>query len=121
MADRSEETCLRLICRFGGAFGRGQRLVQLRKLLGSFADTLFQAFVGVLQRAFGFAVGRDVTEAHYEAAAWHRVADELDHAPVGEGALRSMRAPLAHPVKPLGYVSVSIAGAETPTGADEQL
>jgi len=114
VADRGEETRLRLVGRLGGALGVGQRLVEQRQFLGPFADALFQALVGVLQRSFGLAEGGDVAEAHDEAATRHRVADQFHHPAIGEGALGGMRTALAHPVETLGDVSVGIARAAQP-------
>ncbi len=111
MADRGEEAGLGLVRRLGGALGLDQCLIQLRQLLGAFADALFQAFVGVLQGPFGLAVRGDVTETHDEAAAGHRVADQLDDPAVGEQPLGGVGAALAHPVQALGHMGIGVARA----------
>ncbi|MCY1397617.1 hypothetical protein D9M71_126270 [compost metagenome] len=79
--------------------------------MGPFGDPLLQAFVGFGQRLFGFAERGDVGETHDEAAARHRVADQLDDPAVGEQALGGMRAALAHPVQATRDVNFGFAGA----------
>ncbi|MCY1418752.1 hypothetical protein D9M71_343210 [compost metagenome] len=109
MADRGEEAGLRLVGQFGTGLGLGQLLVERGQFAGALLDPQLEALVGLLERILGLAVGGDVGERHDEAAAGHRVADQLDHPAVGQGALGGVRSALAHPVQALGHVDVRVA------------
>ena len=114
MADRREKAGFRLVGSFGGALGFGQRDVELRQFLGSLADPLFQAFVGLGQRLFGFTERGDVGETHDEAATGHRIADQLNHPAVGEQPFGGVRAALTHPVQTTRDMHFRLAGTTQP-------
>ncbi|MNZ58058.1 hypothetical protein D3C78_760570 [compost metagenome] len=99
VADGGEEAGLGLVGRFGRALGLDQRLVELGQLVGAFGDPLLQPFVGILQGLLGLPESGDVGEAHDEAAAGHRIADQLDDPAVGEQPLGGVRPALTHPVE----------------------
>ena len=112
MADRGEEARFRLVGGFGVGLGFGQCLVQLRQLMGAFGNPSFEAFVGVLEGALGFAELGDVGETHDETTTGHGVADQLDHPAVGEYPFIAVCRALAHPVQTLGDVLLQVAAAE---------
>ncbi len=112
VADRGQQAGFRLVGGFRQALGFTQCLVECREFLGALTDPLLQAFVGILEGLLGLTEGGDVGEAHDEAAAGHRVADQLDDPAVGELALGGVGVALAHPVQALVHLGLRIAVAK---------
>ena len=110
-----QEAALGLAGPLGLGLGLQQRLVQLRQLAGSLVYAPLQAFVGFLQRLFCLAEGRNIGKAHDKAAARHRVADDLDHAAIGEHALGAVRRALLHPGNTLVDVHLRVTRATEAT------
>ncbi len=109
MTHRGQETGFRFVGSFSGALGFGQRLVELGQLVSTCGYPLLKAFIDAFEGVFGSAELGDVGETHDEAAARHRVANQLDHLPIGKQPLRGVSAALAHPVQTPRNVNLCLA------------
>jgi len=111
VTDRRQKTGFRLAGCFSHTFGFGQCLVQLRQFERTLGDSLLQPFVGFRQGLFGLTERSNVGETHDETAARHGIANQLDHATIGEQAFGGVRPALAHPVQSAGHMHFGFAGA----------
>ncbi len=105
VADRREETRLRLV----RAFGLARRLLERAR---AFGDALLERFVRARERLCGVAERGDVGERRHEAAAGHRIAAYLDLAAVGEAAFGNQRRARAHVREAPLHARCRVAGAD---------